>query len=183
LSQRSSGYNRVAGDFYATPRWVTEALLGHISTKPGSVWEPACGELHMVQVLKDEFHVIATDVAYGPDDDFLKFEAMPTASARGIITNPPYNLATEFCEKSLELTKPIGGFVAMLLRCDFDHAKTRAHLFADCPAFAKKIVLTRRIVWFVEDDGKPKASPSFNHAWYLWDHAHSGPPTIAYEPR
>ena len=29
---------------------------------------------------------------------------------------------------------------------DFDHAEGRANLFADCPQFAKKIVLTRRIV-------------------------------------
>jgi hypothetical protein len=26
------------------------------------------------------------------------------------------------------------------------------------------------------------ASPSFNHAWFLWSRAHSGPPTIAYAP-
>jgi hypothetical protein len=33
----------------------------------------------------------------------------------------------------------------MLLRCDFDHAKRRAYLFADRAQFAKKkIVLTRR---------------------------------------
>jgi hypothetical protein len=32
-------------------------------------------------------------------------------------------------------------------------------LFHGCPAFAKKLVLTRRIVWF--DGGK--AAPSFNH--------------------
>jgi len=30
----------------------------------------------------------------------------------------------------------------MLLRCEFDHAKRRAYLFADCPQFAKRIVLT-----------------------------------------
>jgi hypothetical protein len=52
----------------------------------------------------------------------------------------------EFCAQALKLTAPVKGFVAMLLRCDFDHAKRRAYLFADCPQFAKKIVLTRRIV-------------------------------------
>jgi hypothetical protein len=68
-------------------------------------------------------------------------------------------------------------------RTDFDHAKSRRHLFADCPAFAKKLVLTKRIVWFVEDDGKPKAAPSFNHAWFIWSWKHDGPPTIAYGPQ
>ena len=64
----------------------------------------------------------------------------------------------------------------MLLRTDFDHAKTRQHLFANCEAFAKKLVLTRRIKWF-EDGG---SSPSFNHAWFIWDWQHEGPPTMAY---
>ena len=31
----------------------------------------------------------------------------------------------------------------MLLRRDFNHATSRAHLFADCPTFAKKVVLTK----------------------------------------
>jgi hypothetical protein len=48
----------------------------------------------------------------------------------------------------------------MLLRCDFDSAKTRGHLFGRCPEFAKKLTLVERIRWF---EYYP-ASPSFNHA-------------------
>ena len=47
----------------------------------------------------------------------------------------------------------------------------------------RRFVLTRRIVWFVEENGKPKAAPSFNHAWYVWDWKHDGAQTIAYGPR
>jgi hypothetical protein len=97
---------------------------------------------------------------------------------QAIVSNPPYALAQEFIEHALELMKPCRGIVAMLLRTDYDHAKTRQHLFSNCPAFAKKIVLTRRIVWFENE----KAAPSFNHAWFVFDHRHSGPPTLAYEP-
>ena len=178
MSQRNSGYIRKEGDQYETPSWVTEALLGFISTRPGSILEPAAGSGQMVTVLKDQFRVLASDISEG--GDFLKLERLPDASVRGIVTNPPYEQAEEFCAHALKLTAPVKGFVAMLLRCDFDHAKRRAYLFADCPQFAKKIVLTRRIVWFVEADGKPKASPSFNHAWFLWDWQHAGPPVIAY---
>jgi hypothetical protein len=49
--------------------------------------------------------------------------------------NPPYISATLFIEHALRLMSG-GGKVAMLLRTDFDHAKTRRHLFSDCPAFA-----------------------------------------------
>ena len=63
---------------------------------------------------------------------------------QAIITNPPYALAQNFIEHALELMKP-DGIVAMLLRTDFDHAKTRQHLFGGCDQFAKKVVLTKRI--------------------------------------
>ncbi len=135
----------------------------------------------MVRVLRGQFVVLATDVQTGVD--FLETEQLPDASIRGIVTNPPYDKAPEFCEHALALTKPVGGFVAMLLRVDFDSAKTRAHLFRDCRAWSKKIVLTKRIVWFVDPDtGKPKSSPSENHAWFVWNHGHFGPATIEYAP-
>lgn len=180
MSQRQSGWERRPLEKYESPAWVTSALLGFIQAKPGTIWEPACGQGQMVRVLKDQFLVLASDIDAGTD--FLKAQRLPDPAVRGIITNPPYNLAEDFCAHALKLTAPVKGFVAMLLRVDFDSAKTRAHLFRDCPAFAKKIVLTKRIAWFVEEDGKPKASPSYNHCWMIWDHAHVGPPTIAYAP-
>jgi hypothetical protein len=56
-----------------------------------------------------------------------------TFNACSIITNPPYELATEFCDHALKLMETVRGLVAMLLRCDFDHAQSRTHLFRDCP--------------------------------------------------
>ena len=68
--------------------------------------------------------------------------------------NSGCTLATEFIERALSLI-PTDGFVAMLLRCDFDSAKTRGHLFARCPEFAKKLTLVERIRWF-EDYRQPQ---------------------------
>lgn len=180
MSQRQSGYERKPLDFYATPTWVTESLLGEILTRPGSIWEPACGDGQMVRVLKEHFRVVATDIDGGID--FLAATTLPSLDIRGIVTNPPYDVAERFCSHALSLVEPVKGFVAMLLRCDFDHAKSRTYLFKDCPAWSRKLVLTKRIVWFVESDGKPKASPSFNHAWHIWSWKHEGPPTIGYAP-
>ena len=174
VSQRESGYERKERDLYETPAWVTLALWGHLRDLP-VVWEPACGSGKMVGALCDlKFPmIIPTDIVTGTD--FLKCTTRRGADA--IITNPPYALAREFIEHALELMRP-HGLVAMLLRTDYDHAATRQHLFSKCPQFAKKIVLTRRIVWF---DG-PKAAPSFNHAWYIWDWKNEGAPTLAYAP-
>lgn len=186
MSQRESGYERQERDLYETPEWVTEALLPHLALSTDMiVWEPACGSGKMSRVLAARAFCHSSDIEptfrYAEKIDFLgAFE--PIDDARAIITNPPYERAAEFCEHALRLMEPVGGLVAMLLRTDFDHAKSRAHLFRDCPAFAKKLVLMKRIAWFVEANGKPKASPSFNHAWYIWDWKHEGPPTIGYGP-
>ena len=187
MSQRDSGYERKERDLYETPEWVTEALSAHLPDDAlMRVWEPAAGAGKMVDVFEkwgagwfaSDIEPLNVSVAQG---DFFRW-ASPPHRSRSIITNPPYDLATEFCEHALRLMEPVNGLVAMLLRTDFDHAKSRAHLFRDCPAFSKKLVLMKRICWFVEADGKPKASPSFNHAWYIWDWKHSGPPTIGYGP-
>ena len=171
MSQRESGYERKARDAYETPAWTTEALMPHIGARL-HVWEPAAGSGKMVRALCDAGHVVkASDIMEG--QDFLQTKSIFNVDA--IVTNPPYSHARAFIEHVLRLMKPSRGLVAMLLRCDYDHASTRQHLFGNCSAFAKKLILTKRIVWF---DG-PKVAPSFNHAWFVWDWKHKGPPTLA----
>jgi hypothetical protein len=130
----------------------------------------------MVRPLKESgLHVVDSDIDKGRD--FLtSLQVMGGADA--IITNPPYEHATEFIDRALHFMSGNVGQVAMLLRTDFDHAKTRSRLFAGCAAFAKKVVLTKRIKWFEDSEGQP----SFNHAWFIWDFKHNGPPTLAYAP-
>ena len=185
MSQRDSGYERKERDLYETPEWVTWALIPWLPGKL-NVWEPAAGSGKMSRALTEAGHrVFHTDINCPLEClqiDFLKCRQDMGIGNNAIITNPPYELAAEFCDHALSLMEIRQGIVAMLLRTDFDHAKSRAHLFRDCPAFAKKIVLMKRICWFVEANGKPKASPSFNHAWYIWDWKHEGPPTIGYGP-
>ncbi len=193
MSQRSSGYVRQESDNYSTPNWVTRALLPHIPDRVKVIWEPAAGEGAMARVLGEHVSprrgggILATDIRPGnrmPTSDLsLDFLSEPPtmSSYQAIISNPPFNLAQEFIERALALTHRDRGFVAMLLRADFDHAKSRYHLFRNCDAFAKRLVLTRRIVWFVDPlTGRPKASPSVNHSWWIWDHQHRGAPEIAY---
>lgn len=176
MSQRDSGYERKERDLYETPGWVTRALLPHIKDRINApIWEPAVGGGKMLDALSEiGFPVHGTDIAEGCD--FLK-QSKATFDYDFIITNPPYELANEFIIKALSLTNP-DGMVAMLLRTDFDHAKTRAGLFGSCQYFAKKLVLTKRIKWFEDSKGQP----SFNHAWFIWDWKHKGPPILAYGP-
>jgi len=178
MSQRDSGYARLPDDLYETPAWVTAALTSHMKGVQ-YIWEPACGKGSMAKALAGwpGVRVRATDKAKGID-----FLSVAHCHHDAVITNPPYSHAQEFITHALKLTKPHNGRVAMLLRIDYDSARSRQHLFGRCRAFAKKLVLTSRIRWIAGSTG----SPSFNHAWFIWDwkHAATGaPPALAYHER
>jgi hypothetical protein len=163
MSQRISDYTRRADEDYATPAWVGHAIATPLQLiNVRSVWEPATGAGKLARALRLEgFHVAETK------DDFLK-RSEPPEEADAIVTNPPYgedrrsDLACAFIRHALDMPVDV---VAMLLRVDFDSAKTRVDLFRDNRRFAGKIVLLDRIVWF-ERKG---AAPSDNHAWFIWD--------------
>lgn len=164
MSQRDSGYARLPDDLYETPEWVTAALLPHMKGVQ-YIWEPACGNGSMAKALATwpNVRVRATDKARGVD-----FFSVAHCHHDAVITNPPYSHAEAFIVHALKLTRPQRGRVAMLLRIDFDSARSRQHLFGRCKQFDKKLVLTSRIRWIPGSTG----SPSFNHAWYVWDWNH-----------
>lgn len=174
MSQRDSGYERKERDLYETPEWVTDCVVDYIDANY-HIWEPACGSGKMVRALQKRMKVTATDIETG--DDFLTYFNLPSYEITAIVTNPPYELAREFIEHALKLMEP-KGTVAMLLRTDFDHAKSRQHLFGQCRHFWAKIVLTKRIKWFEDSKGQP----SFNHAWFVWQLGNRKTPTLAYAP-
>ncbi len=184
MSQRNSGYNRIGHEYYATPRWVIEALLQNQFFQSHIV-EPCAGGGNMADVLREHDYMVTTYDIIGHSGidhvvDFLSDECMPPPLV-DFIVNPPYGtsgrLAVKFIEKCLKLTKPYEGSVAVLLRADFDSAKTRKHLFGEHPAFYRKFVLTDRISWAnIEETG----SPSTNHAWFVWDWSKFCLPTIKY---
>lgn len=168
MSQRKSGFARKDFDEYSTPTWVTQVLISHLPPHVKTIWEPACGNGQMVEAFRDAgYDILATDIQQGIDF----FEEKPRANIDLICTNPPFNASEEFIKKALQLSAP-NGMVAMLLRTDYDHAKSRRHLFKDCPQFSMQIKLLSRIVWF-----EPAvASPSQNHSWFVWDWKHKGLP-------
>ena len=153
MSTRNSGYARQAHDRFVTPLWCLEALY---RVEPSFEFAYDCAP--------------ATD----PVADFLtqNWIAPPPL----ICSNPPYKLATEFCRRAIEVTRPVRGAVAFLLPVMFDCAKTRQDLWE--PPFKRKLILTRRIRW-LNVEQRP-TSPSSNHCWAIWDWAYSGPPTMGW---
>lgn len=115
-------------DFFPTPPWATRALIErvfvHLERRNHCqfqvCWEPACGEGHMAEPLKEYFReVVASDVkdyCYGDHTvDFLQCEQLARKyDADWIITNPPFgDKMDQFILKALKLA---GTGVAMLVR-------------------------------------------------------------------
>lgn len=176
MSVRNSGYERIAGDNYQTPAWVTEAILS-VESFEEPVWEPACDGMKILDVLWKHFEQAAGS-GLSTNCDFLKEQNV--GKYPSIITNPPFSLAEKFVRHALNLTESYGGKVAMLLPMQWDAAKTRRDLFEN-PPFKAKYTLTKRIRW--ENLEQKKAGPSMNHAWYVWDWGYEGKPFMGWLPK
>ena len=190
-----SGYDRTGLDFYATPPWVTEALLRHVRLR-GPVWEPCCGDGAMSAVLAAHGNqVVSTDLfdrGFGtPGVDFLACRTVP-GGCRSIVTNPPYGDSGShagqtrspaamlgFLRHALLLTASVQGQLALLVRLQWIAGRRAAELMSAAP-FAAVVVLTQRIRWF--DMGERTNAAQHHHAWVVFDHAHppGQPPALLY---
>ena len=190
-----SGYEREGQDFYATPEWVTEALLSHVTFR-GRIWEPCCGTGAMTRVLEahghDEHSTDIMDRGFGiAGVDFLSCDTVP-AECRSIVTNPPYgetgtqvgqrrspNAMRNFLRHALMLTESVQGQLALLVRLQWIAGQRVAEQMSAGP-FASVIVLTHRIRWF--DMGEKTNHGQHHHAWVVFDHAHpkGQPPALLY---
>jgi hypothetical protein len=180
-----SGYEREGRDFYATPAWVTEALLRHVRFR-GPVWEPCCGDGAMSSVLAEQgYDVVSTDLVdrgFGaPGVNFLTSQAVP-GGCRSIVTNPPYGdtgsqagqsrsptAMLEFLRHAMMLTASVQGQLALLVRLQWIAGKRAADTLSSGP-FSAVIVLTHRIQWF--NMGERTNTAQHHHAWVVVDHAH-----------
>lgn len=152
-----AGSNRKPFDYYPTPANVTKALLNTVRwDRSLRVWEPACGQNHMVDVLKKHFDsVVGTDLQKG--EDYL---GPVERDVDAIITNPPFSLAADFIGKSLKYP-----YVAMLVKTQYWHSKKRVALFRSRPP-SKIIALTWRPQF---DETAVSSSPTMDFIWTVWE--------------
>lgn len=180
----ASGFERNAAEFYPEPPWVIEALLKLWRPRGTVIWDPACGTGTIPRVFRAAgYRVVGSDL-YPPDHPAGHSERAPDAysedfflaplRAPTIVCNPPYSIAPQFVRHAVELTRPVGGAVAMLLRHEWMCAGGRADLFGT--AFAGAVVLTKRPRWIANSTG----SPRHPYTWLIWDHQHRGDPWIRF---
>lgn len=157
-------------DMFPTPAWATRALCTHVIDIRGcAVWEPACGQGHMVRPLREfaEF-VVASDIYdYGHDFPVVDF-LWPTGFSQGpfdwVISNPPFRLGEQFILRGLEIAQR---GVAMLVRSVFSESIGRYEsLFRDRPPSTVAQFVER--VPMVKGRVDKEASTATSYAWFIW---------------
>ena len=126
---------RQADDYYATEPAATDWLCRLMEfTRP--ILEPACGEGHISEVLKQHgYSVVSRDLkdrGYGEVSDFLSPDNKDWEG--DLVTNPPYKFARQFVDKAMSICHE-GSKVCMFLKLTFLEGKARRDLFKNYPPY------------------------------------------------
>ena len=193
---------RVDDDFYATDPKAVKMLLNILRNDlkyipedtefyaPKLLLEPCVGEGHIADTVNryynDYFLMTGLDIVDRGwsngrfiKENFLtwKYETLYDL----IITNPPYSLAKEFVEKSMECLK-IGGIMAMFLKIQFLEGAKRKELFDKYPPKYIYVFRNRMATW---NNGQPKDpktgkkwATTMCHAWFIWEKGNRSEPIV-----
>lgn len=171
-------------DYYATEPKAVEILLEKEKFQH-NVWEPACGEGHISEVLKKHgYDVLSTDIidrGYPETiiDDFFTISRDDNYLSPDIITNPPYKYAKEFVEHALEISKD-NTKIAMFLKLTFLEGKARKKMFEANPPKTIYVSSSRLQCAKNGDFEKYKngVGTAVAYAWYVWEKGFKGDPVI-----
>lgn len=182
-SNHSEG-ERESWDYYATERKALEKLLdlNQIAFN-NNIWEPACGELHLSNVLTERgYNVRNSDIIDRLQNgkieelDFLTYQNKWNGD---IITNPPYKSAKSFVEKALDVVEQ-GCKVAMFLKLTFLESKSRRDLFDKYPP--KVLYVSSSRLQCAKngdfDTYKQGTGTAVAYGWYIWEKGFKGEPVI-----
>ena len=169
---------RVKNDYYATDPKAGKLLL-ELETFSENIWECACGEGHMSEVIKRyNQNVYSTDLIYRGygigEVDFLSSQR----ETDNVITNPPFSLFQEFAQKALSISK---NKVALFGKLQALEGCKRASFIEKSPLETvyvfKKRINPMRNGKDCDENGKKWAS-TMAFAWFVWRKGYEGLPQI-----
>lgn len=174
-------------DFYATDPAALEVFLDKFNEDgerlSECVWEPACGNGHLSEVLLSRGHsVMSTDIIereypceikdFLADDDYWQGD---------ILTNPPYKYAKEFVLKALDSVDN-GRKVIMFLKCQFLEGQSRYRdLFSKYPPKYIYVHSSRQKTAKGGDLSRTK-SPTQCYCWFVWQKGFKGETILRWIP-
>lgn len=165
-------------DFYPTPHIATQALC-NVEKFDGPIWEPACGDGAISNVLKQNgYKVISTDLidrGYGKGGkDFLNTRKL---LAPNIITNPPFKYSSEFVRHAIHLGC---AKLALLCRVEWLASKKRKSLFETTPLAQVWVFSTRLSMARGGARQYQAARGMMEFAWFIWLRGYAGKPTLGW---
>lgn len=182
---------REENDFYATDPIAIEKLAKVFSIKH-KVFEPSCGQGHLSKwLLNNGYDVLSSDLidrSFGYSGvDFFQIKNQNSLFGEydfdnvldkwagydcfDIVTNPPYNKATEYVQHALDII-PNGGHIILFLKTTFLEGKERKEKIYDINPprfiyqFSERVVCAKNGE-FCDKDGK-RISSAVAYAWFIW---------------
>lgn len=191
---------RIENDFYATNPKAVEMLLLNYSLNGTKILEPCVGNGNIANAIKSFYNasinitgIDIVDRGYPNTivEDFLTYKTEEKYDC--VVTNPPFSLAQEFIEKSLELVKEgydedgyPRGQVIMFLKIQFLEGQRRKEFFKKYPPKYIYVFRNRMATWnngeefdIDEITGKRKKwATTMCHAWFVWEKGSTSEPVI-----
>lgn len=179
MSATNRGSKRNEADFYATPLETVYTLLDNyeIIYPEDVILEPGAGSGNIIRALRErgyKNHIDAVELRVEEycnlsnyADQVLIYDYLsPLINTNGrkydvIIGNPPYSLAQEFIDKSLELLAP-GGRLIFLLRTNFLESKKRFEWWQDKLPNGLYVLHSR-------PSFTGKGTDATSYAWFVWE--------------
>jgi hypothetical protein len=163
-------------DFFPTPPWATHALIDNEQFK-GEIWECACGDGAMSEVLKLAGNKIESSDLYNrgygeTGHDFLLSERR----LANIITNPPFHSAEGFVAKAI---KQAEHKFALLLRLAFLEGANRTRTIFHTHPPSRVWVFSERITFYQKGAARA-GNGTTAYAWFVWDKEHGGKTELAW---
>lgn len=166
---------REENDFYATDPKAVELLLKYESFD-SDIWEPACGEGNISEVLKKNgYNVYSTDlIDRGYQDEVLDFLESDKKFEGDIITNPPFKYTNQFILKSLNSIN-YGNKVALFLKINYLSGKQRyKEIYSKFPPF-RVYVFTGRVACSKNNTLEGFKYAAMDYVWMIWEKGQIGP--------
>ena len=175
---------RQEDDFYATNPKALELFLKQLDKDNillnKDIWECACGQGHLSDVLKDKGHRdFSTDIVDRGYNgvEIQNFLTRTTGYWLGdIMTNPPFKLAEKFVENGYDWLQK-GNCLYLFLKIQFLEGQKRKKLFKQCPLKYVYCYSSRQQCCRDADFEKYTATTQF-YAWYVWEKGFAGEPII-----
>jgi hypothetical protein len=182
--EKADHLEREPDDFYPTPPAPTRALLAYEENHldrhrvmHGSIWEPACGDGAMADVIEGAgFTVHRSDIIdRGCNAEIRDFFDVRQAPSPAIITNPPYNRISAAQGKGAWVSHAMGTlgieYMALLLNWSWPGAAGLARIWSAYPP--ARVYLMR---WKIDFTGQ--GAPPMLNGWFVWDRHAVGEPVL-----